>query len=238
MCPASLSGDPSNSFLEWKMLDSTGKLDPLLLAPEQIEARSFEIISGLLPGIDQTRPEWHVLRRIVHATGDPDIAPAVKFHPTAIEAGVRALCSGCPIIVDVAMVAAGINRRLAGQLGCEVLCAIADPAVVAMARDQGLTRGAAAMRFLSPRIQGAVVAIGNAPTALFSLLETMEGGLEPPALVVGTPVGFVGATESKLELVKRGETGLSYLTIEGTRGGSAAAVAAVNALLRLAVERE
>lgn len=218
------------------MSDVADRAGFLALSPEQIEARSFEIVSRLLPGTDQTRPEWPVLRRIVHAMGDPDIASALRFHPMAIDAGVQALRSGCSIITDVAMVATGISRSLARRLGCEVLCAIADPMVAAMAREQGLTRSAAAIRFLSPRLPGAVVAIGNAPTALFSLLEVVEGGIEPPALVVGTPVGFVGAAESKLKLVKSRGSDLPFITVEGTRGGSAAAAAAVNALLRMAVE--
>lgn len=144
--------------------------------------------------------------------------------------------SGCPIVADVVMVAAGINRRLAAALGCEVLCAISEPGVAESAQRDGIPRSAAAMRSLSSKLPGAVVAIGNAPTALFALLEAVDAGLPAPALVVGTPVGFVGAAESKLELVRRGEAGLPYVTVEGTRGGSALAAAAVNALLRLATD--
>lgn len=205
------------------------------LGPEQIEARSFEIISELLPDLDRSRPEWPVIRRIVHATGDPSIAPLVRVHPLAIEAGRRALRSGCPIITDVTMVVAGIDRRAAAAFGCEVICAVAEPAVAEVAREQRTTRGAAAIRHLSSRLPGSVVAIGNAPTALFELLDALNAGLPAPALIVGTPVGFVGAAEAKAELTKRGDLDVPYITVEGTRGGSAIAVASVNALLRLAV---
>ncbi len=208
------------------------------LRPDQIEARSFEIISGLLPHVDQSLPQWPILRRVVHATGDPGIVPLMRFHPYAIEAGVRALRSGCPILVDVGMVASGINRPLASALGCEVLCALADPVVAALASERGITRSAAAMHHLSSRLEGAVVAIGNAPTALFALLKAVEEGVGVPVLVAGMPVGFVGAAESKAALVEMGDAmGLPYVTIQGTRGGSPAAVATVNALLRLAVEQ-
>ena len=205
------------------------------LRPDQIETRSFEIIAGLLPDLDQSAPEWPIVQRIVHTTGDPSIAGLLRIHPKAVESGVRALRAGRTIITDVKMLAAGINRRLADRLGCEVVCAIDDPAAVELARVRGITRGAAAMIHLRSRIPGAVVAIGNAPTALFALLDSLDDGLAAPALIVGTPVGFVGAAESKAELVQVTPPA-PYVTVEGTRGGSTIAVATVNALLKLAVE--
>ncbi len=205
------------------------------IRPDQIESRSFEIIASILPDLDQAAPEWPIVRRIVHTTGDPSIAGLLRIHPKAVESGVRALREGRTIITDVKMLAAGINRRLADRLGCEVMCAIDDPATVELAQERGITRGAAAIVHLRSRIPGAVVAIGNAPTALFALLDSLDNGLAPPALVVGTPVGFVGAAESKSELVQMAPP-VPYITVEGTRGGSTIAVATVNALLKLAIK--
>lgn len=206
------------------------------IAPEQIEARSFEIIAGLLPDLDQSRPEWPLIQRIVHTTGDPTIVHCLRIHPEAVEAGMHALRAGRPILTDVKMVAAGINRGVAARFGCEVICAVDDPTVVALAQVQHLTRSEAAMRHLSGRVPGAVVAIGNAPTALFALLDSLDAGLSPPALIVGTPVGFVGAAEAKRALMRRADAGIPCVTVEGTRGGSTIAAAAVNALLRLAAK--
>lgn len=205
------------------------------IAPDHIETRSFEIIAELLPDLDQTAPEWPLLQRIVHTTGDPDLAPYVRVHPKAVEAGKQALLAGQPILTDVKMVAAGITRSMASRLGCRILCAIDEPAVLELARARQITRSAAAMLHLSSLMPGAVVAIGNAPTALFALLGALRTGLAAPALIVGTPVGFVGAAEAKEELIRYDRPPVPYVTIEGTRGGSAIAAATVNALLRLAL---
>lgn len=207
-----------------------------LLSGEQIERRSFGIIDELLARMDQTRPEWPVIRRIIHATGDPAVVDFIRVHPRAVSAGIEALRAGRSIIADVNMVAAGISRRLADRFGCTIVSAIGDPGVACLARELEVTRSTAAITRLSTLLPGAVVAIGNAPTALFALLDYLAAGNLPPALVVGTPVGFVGAAESKAALVQYAREDLPYITLEGTRGGSAVAVAAVNAILRLAAE--
>lgn len=207
------------------------------LNPREIETRSFEIIAGLLPHVDQRRLDWPVIQRAVHSTGDPTIADSLRIHPDAVQAALVALRGGRPIITDVRMVAAGISKRLAAKLGCEVVCAIDNPNVADLATRQGITRGAAAMVLLAGQMDAAIVAIGNAPTALFALLDLIRSLNANPALVIGTPVGFVGAAEAKAELVALADTGVPYITLEGTRGGSAIAVAAVNALLRLAADR-
>ncbi len=204
------------------------------LSPEQIQTLSFEIIEGLLPDFDRFSPSWPIVQRMVHTAGDPSIAPLILFHPDAVSSGLSALLEGRSILTDVKMVAAGINRRLAGRLGCQVVCANEEAVAPALESAGRTTRSAAAIFSLSDRIPGSIVAIGNAPTALFALLELLRDGLEPPALIIGTPVGFVGAAESKRELVTLGEQLVPYVTLEGTRGGSAMAVAAVNALLGLA----
>jgi len=224
--------------------DRSGQLPGLVMAlreqqlsPREIETRSFEIISGLLPHVDQRRLDWPVIQRVVHSTGDPTIAHSLRIHPNAVQAALVALRGGRPIITDVRMVAAGISKRLAAKLGCEVVCAIDDPNVADLATRQGITRGAAAMVLLAGQMDAATVAIGNAPTALFALRDLIRSRNANPALIIGTPVGFVGAAEAKAELVALADTGVPYITLEGTRGGSAVAVAAVNALLRLAADR-
>ena len=199
-----------------------------LNSPEDIERQSMEIVERLLPpALNISAEERLVVKHIVHAGGDPQIASLVRFSPSAISSGLSAMAKGSPIFTDVRMVAAGINRHRAEVCRCPVSCA--------MDESEGLkpdtTRAAAAMRHLGKRLNGAVVAIGNAPTALLALLDLIDKDGIKPALVVGMPVGFVQAKESKDELMKRD---IPYITIAGTRGGSALAVATVNALLKIA----
>lgn len=201
------------------------------LPPREIQARSFEIVSGLLPPLDLTEDERQVLVRMVHTTGDPGIAEAVRFHPRAVECGVAALRQGRPIYTDVRMAAAGVSADLAARLGCPVRCLLDAPGVVALAHAEGITRATASVRLMAEELPGAVVVIGNAPTALLALLDLIDAGLAPSALIVGVPVGFVSAAESKEELVSRS---VPFISLLGTRGGSPVAAATVNALLRLA----
>jgi len=220
-----------------------------------IEAESFEIIDSLLEPEDHEDPEYQVVRRIVHTTGDPSLSRAVNFSSGAIASGVAALAAGTNIFCDVNMVAVGI-RPTAALRGIDVACLVADPETALLSRREGLTRGAAAMRMAAKGyapgdtdagavmdgfpgnnvnvarsgLEGAIVAIGNSPTALFELLRLVdEEGLRP-ALIVGVPVGFVGAAESKEAL---GASAIPHITLPGNRGGSTVAVAIVNALMRL-----
>ncbi len=166
--------------------------------------------------------------RLAHAAGDVAILADLAWSRGAAEAGRRAMASGAAILVDSTMVAAGIvTARL--PAGNEVICTLRNPAVAALAAAQGTTRSAAAVELWRPYLAGAVVAIGNAPTALFRLLEMLAEGADKPALVLGFPVGFVGAAEAKEALSGFGR-GLSYVTLRGRRGGSALAAAALNAL--------
>jgi len=158
---------------------------------------------------------------VVHATADISFARTLRIHPDAVESGQAALAAGAPIICDVRMLQAGITK-----VRNTILCAIGDEDVIAAAR-QSSTRAAAAMEKLSPYFAGAIVAIGNAPTALWQILEIVRRGGPRPALVVGLPVGFVGARESKLALLA---SDLCYITNTSSRGGSPVAAAAVNAL--------
>jgi precorrin-8X/cobalt-precorrin-8 methylmutase len=200
-------------------------------APQPIESHSMAIVEDLLPSLDGSEEERQVIKRIVHASGDPQVASLVRFHPNAVSSGIAAIRQGKPIFTDVRMVAAGINHYLAHKFGCSIHCAFDEPDVMRQSPKKSTTSSAAAVRSLGMRLSGVIVAIGNAPTALLTLLDLIDSRGVHPSLVVGTPVGFVQAKESKAELMKQD---IPYITIEGTRGGSAAAVATVNALLNLA----
>ena len=166
--------------------------------------------------------------RLVHACADPTIVADLRWSKEAMAAGQRALRGGAPILADCEMVAHGITGPLlAGR--SEVWCVVGDPAVAALARERGWTRSAAAVETWRDRLPGAVVAIGNAPTALFRLLELVAEGSPRPALVLGFPVGFIGAAEAKMALAEN-PFDLEFVTLLGRRGGSALAAAAVNAL--------
>ena len=196
-----------------------------------IEQESMKIIGCLLPPLPGlSAEELSVVKRLVHASGDPQMASLIKFSPSAICDGLRAVTVGSTIFTDVRMVLTGIDKRRAEAFGCAVTCTL-DGSDSLTGGNNGQTRSAAAIRGLGTKRTGAIVAVGNAPTAPFALLDLMEQEDIRPALVVGMPVGFVKAKESKEELMKRQ---VSYITIEGTRGGSPMAVATVNALLRLA----
>ncbi|MBM7459563.1 precorrin-8X methylmutase [Rhodococcus coprophilus] len=166
--------------------------------------------------------------RMIHASGQTDLARDLVIHPDLVVAARRALDAGAPVLTDANMVASGITRtRL--PAGNEVLCLLRDPRVPALAERWGTTRSAAAVSLWADRLDGAVVAIGNAPTALFHLLEMLDAGAPRPAAIVGVPVGFIGAAESKEALIEHGLQ-IPYLAVRGRRGGSAMASSALNAL--------
>ncbi|EFH11970.1 precorrin-8X methylmutase [Pseudoroseomonas cervicalis] len=176
--------------------------------------------------------EARVAVRVIHACGLVEVARHIRFAPGFTQAAESALRAGAPILCDAKMVAQGITRpRL--PAANEILCLLDDPRVPDHARAIGNTRSAAALDFWGDRLRGAVVAIGNAPTALFHLLELIDAGAPPPAAIIGLPVGFVGAAESKAALAAWNR--VPWMIVEGRQGGSAMAVAAVNAL---AMERE
>jgi precorrin-8X/cobalt-precorrin-8 methylmutase len=192
----------------------------------EIYRRSFATIraeadlSGLPADVAQ------VVVRMIHSCGMTDLPRDVAYSAGLVGQARAALRNGAPILCDAQMVAAGITRsRL--PAGNEIICTVADPAVAALAARLGTTRSAAALDLWGGRLGGAVVAIGNAPTALFRLLEITSGAGPRPAAVIGIPVGFVGAAESKRALAA---SGLEYLVVHGRRGGSAMTVAAVNAI--------
>ncbi|ATR20700.1 Precorrin-8X methylmutase [Roseomonas mucosa] len=192
-----------------------------------IYRRSFATIraeadlSGLSP------EEARVAVRVIHACGMVEVVRALRFSPGFASAARNALLAGRPILCDAKMVAHGITRpRL--PAANEVVCTLDAPGVPELARETGNTRSAAALHLWGDRLEGALVAIGNAPTALFHLLELLDAGAPRPAAVIGLPVGFVGAAESKQALAARHD--VPWMIVEGRLGGSAMAVAAVNAL--------
>ncbi|GAA0465142.1 precorrin-8X methylmutase [Actinoplanes capillaceus] len=192
----------------------------------EIYRRSFATIraeadlSGLPEDVSR------VVVRMIHACGMVDLVKDVRFSPGVVTAARKALLDGAPILCDAEMVASGVTRSRLPAAN-EVICTLRDPAVPGLATAIGNTRSAAALDLWGDRLGGAVVAVGNAPTALFRLLEMVAAGAPRPAAVLGIPVGFIGAAESKEALA---ESGLEYLIVRGRRGGSAITAAAVNAL--------
>lgn len=192
----------------------------------EIYRRSFATIraeadlAGLSPDVER------VAVRMIHACGMVDLVADLAYSPDVVAKAHAALQAGAPILCDAQMIASGVTRRRL-PADNEVLCTLSDPRVPALAEQLGTTRSAAALELWGDRLAGAVVAIGNAPTALFRLLELLDAGAPHPAAILGLPVGFVGAAESKVALA---EHTVPYLVVHGRRGGSAMAVAAVNAI--------
>ena len=171
----------------------------------------------------------NIVVRMIHSCGMTDIAQDIVYTKSAACAGKAALMQGAPVLCDSRMVCEGVIRaKLPAEN--EVLCWNNCPESAVLAKKLGTTRSAAAVELWRPKLAGAVVAVGNAPTALFRLLEVLEEGVDPPAVIFGLPVGFVGAAESKELLVKQCKESVQFLTLNGRRGGSAMAAAAVNAL--------
>lgn len=196
----------------------------------EIYRRSFGIIRAETSLAHLPADVERLAVRMVHASGQPNLAADLRVHRDLVSAARTALRSGAPILTDATMVASGVTRsRLPANN--EVRCLLRDQRVPALAARWGTTRSAAAVSLWGDQLAGAVVAIGNAPTALFHLLELLDDGAEPPAAILGLPVGFVGAVESKEALLTHGG-GVPFLTLLGRRGGSALAAAAVNALGR------
>ncbi|MFI2347065.1 precorrin-8X methylmutase [Streptomyces sp. NPDC019443] len=166
--------------------------------------------------------------RMIHACGMVDLVRDLSFTPDVVARARAALRAGAPVLCDVSMVASGVTRKRL-PADNDVVCTLSDPSVPGLAAELGTTRSAAALELWRDRMEGAVVAVGNAPTALFRLLEMIEEGAPRPAAVIGVPVGFVGAAESKDALAEH-PSGLDFLVVRGRRGGSAIAAAAVNAL--------
>ncbi|HEX2354217.1 MAG TPA: precorrin-8X methylmutase [Xanthobacteraceae bacterium] len=195
-----------------------------------IYERSFAIIRAEADLSRFTPEEAEVAVRMIHAAGQVEVAGLIEFAPEFVSAARKALRGGAPILCDSEMVAHGVTRaRLPAK--SEVICKLRDPRVPDLAAKLGTTRSAAALELWRDKLAGAVIAIGNAPTALFRLLEVLEAGAAKPAAIIGIPVGFVGAAESK-EALAANVSGVPYLIVRGRIGGSAMTAAAVNALAK------
>ncbi len=197
--------------------------------PMVIEERSMEIIAPYLAHLPLSPQAVKVFSRIIHAAGDPEYSKVIEIHPDAILAGCSALKQGCDIFCDVEMVRTGINKKRLAEFGGAVHCLIGDEQVAITAKELGITRSMVAMRTFGEKLNGAIIAIGNAPTALFEVLNMMKETGIRPALIIGVPVGFVGAAESKDFLAETSP--VPYITVRGNKGGSPIAAATTNALL-------
>jgi precorrin-8X/cobalt-precorrin-8 methylmutase len=195
-----------------------------------IYERSFAIIRAEADLSQFTPEQADVAVRMIHACGQVDVARHIVFGGDVVQAARSALTTGAPILCDSEMAAHGITRaRL--PAGNDVVCTLNDPRTSMLAAQSGTTRSAAALEFWTDRLAGAVVAIGNAPTALFHLLDMIDGGAPKPAAILGIPVGFVGAAESK-EALAADSRGVPFIIVRGRIGGSAITAAAINALAR------
>ena len=206
--------------------------------PADIERTSISIITRELDELGLTPPPETaaVVKRVIHTTADFDYAKNLRFTPGAVQAAVRALQTGAVIVTDTNMALAGISRPGLAKLGCEAVCYMADPAVAEAAKQAGTTRAVAAMHRAAREHPGAILAVGNAPTALLTIAEEIEAGLRP-ALVIGVPVGFVNVVESKETLFAICEQhGVPVIAAMGRKGGSNVAAAICNALVYSAAE--
>lgn len=201
------------------------------MKPEEIEKESFRIILNEMGPHSFSERELPIVQRVIHATADFEYRELIRFSPNAIDAAIRAIRSGCRVYSDVRMIEAGISRPLMESFGCVSGCYVNDANVAETAKRDGKTRSETAMRLIGADLENAAVLIGNAPTALFEVLRLYAEERIRPAFVVGVPVGFVNAAESKLALT---ESGLDFISVSGRKGGSTVAVAIFNALLRLA----
>jgi precorrin-8X/cobalt-precorrin-8 methylmutase len=201
----------------------------------RIEDGSFAIIDDEAGAHDFEPAEWQIVRRVIHATADFEFKRLMRFHPDAVQAGVAALRSGCPILVDVKMIAAGLNEERLAAYRCTVRSFISDGDVIATAQANNSTRAIESMRKAHRLnlLNGAIVAIGNAPTALLEVTRLVREEGARPALVIGVPVGFVSAAESKEAIATLPSP---FIVASGRKGGSPIAVAIIHALLVLSAE--
>ncbi len=197
-----------------------------------IEDESMQIIDDEVGPHQYDKFEWPIVRRVIHATADFDFAGKNKiiFHKDAVMNGINALKEGCSIVVDVNGVIGGLNKQNPKDFGNKVICNISDPDIAEQAKKENKTRSQMSMRAAASEINGGVVAIGNAPTALLEVIQMISEGITKPALIIGIPVGFVAAAESKEELQM---IDVPFITNTGRKGGSSCAASIVNALFKL-----
>ena len=201
---------------------------------QSIEDASMEMIEQEIGSHNYSEKEWPIVRRVIHSTADFDFARknALVFGNDAINSGINAIKKGCGIVVDVNGVIGLLNKQNPKEFGNELICKISDPGVMSIAKKENKTRSQVAMRESLSYINGGIVAVGNAPTALLEIIQMVKEGIVKPALIVGIPVGFICAAESKEELAKL-ET-VPFITNKGRKGGSSTAAAIINALYKIA----
>jgi len=199
---------------------------------QSIEDESMEIIEREVGSHGYNDMEWPIVRRIIHATADFDFAGENKivFHKDAITSGINALKNGCSIIADVNGVIGGLNKQNPKDFGNNLICNISDPDLAERAKQENKTRAQMSMRIAASEMNGGILVIGNAPTALLEVIKMIREGVTKPALVIGIPVGFVSAEESKEELQT---VDVPFITNTGRKGGSSCAASIVNALFKL-----
>ena len=202
------------------------------MKPEQIEELSFKIIDQEAGAHDFTHEEWSIVRRMIHTSADFEYKEMIRIHPEAVQAGISAIRAGKSIITDTNMARVGIRNIELKQFGATVKCYMGDPEIGEKARKNGTTRAKAAVEAAVDDMQGGIYVVGNAPTALMRLCELIQTGEAGPALVIGLPVGFVNAAESKAALI---EMDHPYISNVGRKGGSNVAASVVNALAKLAI---
>ena len=203
------------------------------MQPYEIEKHSFEIIDAEAGPHDFSPPVWSVVRRMIHTSADFEYMQSVRMHPRFVEAGVAVIRKGCTIFCDTGMLRAGIRSRDLDKFGATTECLMADPQIASNALENGTTRASVAVDAVADRLAGGIYAVGNAPTALLRLTELIRQARACPALVIGLPVGFVNAAESKTALLG---LDVPYITNVGRKGGSNLAASVVNALILLALQ--
>jgi precorrin-8X/cobalt-precorrin-8 methylmutase len=204
---------------------------------QSIEDASMQMIEDEIGTHQYNEKEWPIVRRVIHSTADFDFAGKNKiiFHKDAIESAMNALRNGCSIIVDVNGVIGGLNKQNPKDFGNNIVCNISNPEIMELAKKEGKTRSQVSMRAATSDIDGGVIAIGNAPTALMEIIQMVKEGIVKPALIIGIPVGFICAAESKAELSKL--EGAPFITNIGRKGGSSSASAIINAIFKLIREK-
>ncbi|CAM3790840.1 precorrin-8X methylmutase [Mesobacillus zeae] len=212
-------------------MDFKTEFKPITVHPEMIEVKSFEMIDEEMGEHSFTDEQYPVVRRVIHASADFELGKSMLFHPDAISAGIKAVRSGKTVVADVQMVQVGISKPRIEKYGGDVRVYISDADVMEEAKRLQTTRAIISMRKAIKEADGGIFAIGNAPTALLELIRLIKEGEAKPGLVIGLPVGFVSAPESKEELAK---LDIPYITNIGRKGGSTVTVAALNAISLLA----
>ena len=199
---------------------------------QSIEDASMQVIEREIGSHSYSEKEWPIVRRVIHSTADFDFARenAIIFHKDAIESGLNALKAGCSIVVDVNGVVGLLNKQNSKNFDNNIICKISDPEIMQQAQKENKTKSQMSMRIASSDIDGGIVVIGNAPTALLEIIQMIKENVVKPALVIGMPVGFISASESKDELHK---IDVPFITNKGRKGGSSSAAAIVNALYKL-----